>query len=72
MKAIIICERDGWTWTIEAQEGCDEGVDLVYQDCSGTPAERRCLGDTSDAKALADAILQYVKFYREQFFKHSP
>ena len=65
MKIQITVERDGWTWTVEPQEGCDDGVDLVYQDCSGRPAERRCLGSVEDAKALADAILAYVKFYRE-------
>jgi len=63
MKAIIICERDGWEWRIEPQEGCDEGVDLVYKECTGRD-ERTCLGALDDAEALADAIREYVSFYR--------
>ena len=61
LKAIIICERDGWTWRVEPQEDCDEGVDLVYQD-TGREPKRVCLGTPDDAKALADAILAYVEF----------
>lgn len=63
MKAIIICERDGWTWRVEAQEECNEGVDLVYEECTGD-STRTCIGTIDDAKALADAILSYVEFNR--------
>lgn len=58
---IVICERDGWTWRIEPQEGCDSGVDLIYQD-DGREPKRFCLGGVEDAKALAEAIAAYVDF----------
>lgn len=64
MKAIIICARDGWTWRIEEQEGCEDGVDIVYSDCSKEKPDRTCIGGLEDAKALADAILAYVEFAR--------
>lgn len=67
MKAIIICERDGWTWRIEEQEGCDDGVDIVYTEDAfeGTPPDRTCIGSLDDAEALAKAILAYVEFARK-------
>jgi hypothetical protein len=64
MKAIIICERDDWTWRIEAQEGCSKGVELVYQE-RGKDL-RYSLGSVDDVEALADAIQEYVTFYRRQ------
>lgn len=63
MKAIIICERDGWTWRIEHQEECDSGVEIVYQE-EGEKGERTCIGSLDDAEALAKAILTYVEFTR--------
>ncbi len=62
MKAIIICERDGWTWQIEPQEDCGGGVDIVYD--QGCGKIRTCIGDVNDAEALAKAILAYVNFAR--------
>lgn len=65
MKAIIICEREGWDWRIEAQQGCDSGVDLIYQEQGRDECTRTCIGGVDDAKALADAILAYVNFYNK-------
>jgi hypothetical protein len=63
MKAIIICERDGWTWRVEGQEDCHSGVDIVYQEEDRLDSRKRtCLGDLEDAKALGKAILAYVEF----------
>jgi hypothetical protein len=67
-KIIIICERDEWDWRIEAQEGCDSGVDLVYSEFGRSkeePPRRTCLGGLDDAEALADAIKRYVVTTRE-------
>lgn len=66
MKAIIIVERDGWTWRIEEQADCEDGVDIVWQeDRPDQPSERTCIGSHEDAVALAKAILAYVEFARK-------
>lgn len=65
MKAIIIVERDGWTWRIEPQEGCDAGIDIVSLDTEDKPYHRECIGTVDDAEALGKAILAFVEFARK-------
>jgi len=67
MKTITIIvseQRDGRYWRIEPQEGCETGVDMVYDQGDGKPI-RTCIGDLDDAKALAEAILAYVGLARK-------
>jgi len=66
MKAIIICEREGWTWRIEPQDGEDSGgVDIVYTEDHNGKVNRTCIGSLDDAEALAKAIKAYVEFARK-------
>lgn len=56
----IIEERDGWKWTIQAQNGeLSDGVEIVYEDHNDTNITT--LGTLADAFALSQAIRVYCE-----------